>query len=366
MMARPMSGGRCAGRHVGGGGGFLDEDGGGDELVGRAQSADRKILARRAESGCRSTHPQERLCSPSGSRSMRSIPLHYTTRMLPAVFRQRARADRQDVHRFAARRARRACKGAMGAEQPGTRSAQALTIIAQNIDQAATGEGAICQDTGMPTFEVHVPRGTDQIWMRQQIREAVAKATQLGKLRPNSVDSITGENSGDNLGPGTPIIHFDQWEQDDIEVKLLLKGGGCENMNTQYSLPAELAHLGRADRIARRGAQVHPACGLERAGQRVRAGRGRRVHRRRSHVRISPRERAAVPNARRRQCRPAAGGARSDHHGDRQHARHRHDGVWRKRQPDRLQDRRAQQAAGQLLRVGGVRLLGVPAAGRPP
>jgi fumarate hydratase class I len=143
---------------------------------------------------------------------------------------------------------RAAMKGAMGAEQPGTQSSQALKIIALNIDQAAEGEGAICQDTGMPTFEVHVPRGTDQIWMRQQIREAVAKATRLGKLRPNSVDSITGENSGDNLGPGTPIIHFDQWEEDEIEVKLILKGGGCENMNIQYSLPAELPNLGRADR----------------------------------------------------------------------------------------------------------------------
>ncbi len=143
---------------------------------------------------------------------------------------------------------RAAMRGAMGAEQPGTRASQALTIIAQNIDHAASDQGAICQDTGMPTFEVHVPRGADQIWMRQQICAAVAKATKLGKLRPNSVDAITGENSGDNLGPGTPIIHFDQWESDDIEVKLLLKGGGCENMNIQYSLPTELPHLGRADR----------------------------------------------------------------------------------------------------------------------
>jgi len=143
---------------------------------------------------------------------------------------------------------RAAMRAAMGAEQPETRATQALTIIAQNIDQAAAGEGAICQDTGMPTFEVHVPRGSDQIWLRGQIREAVAKATKLGKLRPNSVDSLTGENTGDNLGPGTPIIHFDQWEKDEIEVKLLLKGGGCENMNAQYSLPAELPHLGRADR----------------------------------------------------------------------------------------------------------------------
>ena len=143
---------------------------------------------------------------------------------------------------------RAAMRGAIAAEPAGTRASQALTIIAQNIDQAAAGEGAICQDTGMPTFEVRVPRGTDQIWMRQQIREAVAAATKLGKLRPNSVDSITGENSGDNLGPGTPIIHFDQWEKDEIEVKLLLKGGGCENMNIQYSLPSELPNLGRADR----------------------------------------------------------------------------------------------------------------------
>src|SRR6476620_6775374 len=143
---------------------------------------------------------------------------------------------------------RAAMKTALVEEPQGTRAGQALAIIAQNIDLAVDNEGAICQDTGMPTFEVRVPVGANQIWMRSQIREAVAEATRRGKLRPNSVDSITGKNSGDNLGPGTPIIHFDQWEERDIEVKLILKGGGCENMNAQYSLPSELPHLGRADR----------------------------------------------------------------------------------------------------------------------
>ena len=143
---------------------------------------------------------------------------------------------------------RAAMKVAMAQETAGTQSAQALSIIAQNIDQAADGEGAICQDTGMPTFEVKAPVGANQIVMKQQIREAVAEATRRGKLRPNSVDSITGENSGSNLGPGTPIIHFEQWEGDDIEVKLILKGGGCENMNMQYSVPTDLPGLGRADR----------------------------------------------------------------------------------------------------------------------
>src|SRR3954467_11527616 len=143
---------------------------------------------------------------------------------------------------------RAAMKHALVAEPPPTRSSQALTIIAQNIDLAVDGEGAICQDTGMPTFEVKTPVGVNQVVLKRQIKEAVAEATKRGKLRPNSVDSITGENSGTNLGPGTPIIHFEQWERDDIEVKLILKGGGCENMNAQYALPVELPHLGRADR----------------------------------------------------------------------------------------------------------------------
>ena len=143
---------------------------------------------------------------------------------------------------------RAAMASALGSEEPATRAGQALAIIAQNIDQAESCEGPICQDTGMPTFEVHVPVGANQIWMRAKIREAVAEATSRGKLRPNSADSITGENSGNNLGPGTPIIHFDQWEEADVEVKLILKGGGCENTNAQYALPAELDRLGRADR----------------------------------------------------------------------------------------------------------------------
>jgi fumarate hydratase class I len=143
---------------------------------------------------------------------------------------------------------RAAMQRAVGTEPGDTRSGQALAVIAQNIDQAASCEGPLCQDTGMPTFKLKTPIGANQIWMREQIRQAIAEATRRGKLRSNSVDSITGENSGDNLGPGTPIVYFDQWEKNEIEVKLILKGGGCENTNAQYSLPMELQHLGRADR----------------------------------------------------------------------------------------------------------------------
>ncbi len=144
---------------------------------------------------------------------------------------------------------RRAIAAALEREEPGTRAAQALSIIATNVDMACQAEGPICQDTGMPTFEIKVPVGVNQILLAREIREAIAEATRQGKLRPNSVDSLTGRNSGTNLGPGTPILHFEQWENDEeIEVRLILKGGGCENQNAQYSLPCELPHLGRADR----------------------------------------------------------------------------------------------------------------------
>jgi len=134
------------------------------------------------------------------------------------------------------------------AESPGTQSSQALNIILGNIDMASDDEGPICQDTGMPTFFVHTPVGVNQIKICKAIEEAVAEATRRGKLRPNSVDSLTGKNSGNNLGDETPVIHFEQWEEDEIEIRLVLKGGGCENKNIQYSLPCDLDHLGRADR----------------------------------------------------------------------------------------------------------------------
>ncbi len=133
-------------------------------------------------------------------------------------------------------------------ETPATQASQALDIILSNVDMANDDEGPICQDTGMPTFFVHTPVGVNQLIIAKAIREAVAEATRRGKLRTNSVDSLTGKNSPDNLGVETPVIHFEQWEEDEIEVRLILKGGGCENKNIQYSVPCVLDHLGRADR----------------------------------------------------------------------------------------------------------------------
>ncbi len=143
---------------------------------------------------------------------------------------------------------RRALEAARRAEPVGTRSAVALETIAINVDLACSSCRPICQDTGLPTFEVKVPPGLDQLLLSEQIGEAVAEATRRGYLRPNAVDALTGENKGDNRAEGIPAVHFEQWLSDQIEVRLLLKGGGCENKSIQFSLPCDIPLLGRADR----------------------------------------------------------------------------------------------------------------------
>jgi len=143
---------------------------------------------------------------------------------------------------------RRAIKKAKDAENAGTRAAMSLDTIANNIVMAEDNVSPICQDTGLPTFKVKTPVGVNQLEIKAAIKNAVVQATQDAKLRPNAVDSLTGKNSGDNLGDGLPVVKFEQWEKDYIEIKLILKGGGCENKNVQYSLPCELEGLGRAGR----------------------------------------------------------------------------------------------------------------------
>ena len=130
-------------------------------------------------------------------------------------------------------------------ETPGSRALLALDTIDCNIVGAAEDSAPICQDTGMIKFYVHYPVGYDILTWEETAKAAVAEATALGYLRQNSVDSITGKNTGNNLGPGTPLFHFEAWRKPTVDVRLLLKGGGCENVGAQYALPTDLPELGK-------------------------------------------------------------------------------------------------------------------------
>src|ERR1043166_7360331 len=124
-------------------------------------------------------------------------------------------------------------------EKKGTIAESAMRIIDQNIALAKNKSQPICQDTGSIFFYVDCPIGFDQIAFEETAREAVKLATKKGYLRQNSVDSLSGKNDGTNVGPGSPTIHFHQHRSPELEVRLVLKGGGCENVGAQYSLPSE-------------------------------------------------------------------------------------------------------------------------------
>jgi fumarate hydratase class I len=130
-------------------------------------------------------------------------------------------------------------------EKKGTIAESAMKIIDQNIALARTKSQPICQDTGSIIFYVDCPVGFDQLAFEKAARETVKLATQKGFLRQNSVDPITGKNDGTNVGPGSPTIHFHQNASPEVRVRLVLKGGGCENVGAQYSLPNEKLQAGR-------------------------------------------------------------------------------------------------------------------------
>src|SRR5436309_6358866 len=114
-------------------------------------------------------------------------------------------------------------------EKKGTIAESALKIIERNIALAKEKSQPICQDTGSILFYVDCTVGMDQIAFEDAACLAVKKATTLGYLRQNSVDSLTGLNDGTNFGPGSPALHFHQQRSDETDVRLVLKGGGCEN-----------------------------------------------------------------------------------------------------------------------------------------
>jgi fumarate hydratase class I len=130
-------------------------------------------------------------------------------------------------------------------EKKGTIAESAMKIIDQNIALAKNKSQPICQDTGSIIFYVDCPLGYDQIAFDEAARDAVKLATKKGYLRQNSVDSLTGKNDGTNLGPGSPTVHFHQHRSPEISVRLVLKGGGCENVGAQYSLPNEKINANR-------------------------------------------------------------------------------------------------------------------------
>lgn len=132
-------------------------------------------------------------------------------------------------------------------EEDGSAAKGAFETILKNVEMARQDSTPICQDTGTPLFYVHYPEGWSTRKLKAQIQEAVVQATAKAYLRPNSVNTITGKNTGDNTGDDHyPTIHFEEIDEDQpLSIELMLKGGGCENVGAQYKLPHNSLGAGR-------------------------------------------------------------------------------------------------------------------------
>lgn len=138
-------------------------------------------------------------------------------------------------------------RASLEAEEPGSAATGALGTLIKNVEMAREKSTPICQDTGTPIFYVHYPEGWSTRKLRKQIQDAVVQATQKAYLRPNSVNTVSGVNTGDNTGDEHyPTIHFEEIDDDqDLVIELMLKGGGCENVGAQYKLPDNRLGAGR-------------------------------------------------------------------------------------------------------------------------
>jgi fumarate hydratase class I len=138
-----------------------------------------------------------------------------------------------------------ALRKAFAAEPRGSRSRWVLGTILSNVESARRHDAPLCQDTGTLVFHFHVPVGCDTNALAAVTRSAVERATTLGYLRQNTVDSVSGANYPTNVAHGAPVFRFQQAARETVAARLMLKGGGSENVGTQYSLPDTTLEAGR-------------------------------------------------------------------------------------------------------------------------
>lgn len=134
---------------------------------------------------------------------------------------------------------------ARDAETEDGNARQALDTIIDNVRLARDDSRPICQDTGSILVWIQAPVHASERELKRGLCDAIRTVTEKGVLRRNCVDSLTGHNEQDNVGLGNPAIHWEERPGDHVQVSLILKGGGCENVGRQYSLPNAELHAER-------------------------------------------------------------------------------------------------------------------------
>ena len=137
--------------------------------------------------------------------------------------------------------AEQALRKALRREAKGSSARLVLETLLKNVALARAAGTPVCQDTGTLTF--FVSENLRRTVSPERIAAAVAAATEKGWLRRNTNNAVTGKSIDSNVCPGAPVIHYTL--DSDSKVRLIMKGGGSENMSMQFSLPDAALGAGR-------------------------------------------------------------------------------------------------------------------------
>jgi len=118
-----------------------------------------------------------------------------------------------------------------------------LDVMVRNIAVAEATDNLLCQDTGLPIYNVTIGRGVavDGVALKAALREGCARATREHPLRSSVVHPLTRRNEHTSCGPGIPVIHIDFSDAfEGLRIEMIPKGSGSENNSwLRMAIPAE-------------------------------------------------------------------------------------------------------------------------------
>jgi fumarate hydratase subunit alpha len=130
----------------------------------------------------------------------------------------------------------------LAASETDATAQKVLGTMITNISVAEETRNMLCQDTGIPIYNVTIGRGVEiaGIELQRAIRRGCERATREHPLRSSVVHPITRRNEHTSCGPGVPPIHVDFCEGERLVIEMIPKGSGSENNSwLKMAIPAE-------------------------------------------------------------------------------------------------------------------------------
>ena len=140
--------------------------------------------------------------------------------------------------------------GRLQRSETGSTARQMLATMVANIGIAEQTDNLLCQDTGVPIYNVWIGRGVevDGHALKQAVRRGCERATREYPLRSSVVHPLTRRNEHSSCGIEVPVIHVDFSEtRDELVIEMIPKGSGSENNSfLKMAIPAEGAEAPEA------------------------------------------------------------------------------------------------------------------------